>query len=496
MEYIKDLMVIKDKFGEDMMRFCRKSFSLILEKEGRLPELLQKHFACSKNLYNDIIDCGFEEQFKDYIYSLLENEYEKFETNKTPSEILKEKGYTLYECKTEEDIQKFKKYYHKREELCTFLGGKLKKRYVFFAVKDNYEQIKREDFPNPSRNDAYSTSVLSIQFDKGYYNYTSIISRYNYSVNNPDATFSANLDYISPGLQSSFEKEYNLNLSYPKNVKLYLPNYVTAEDGKMYKYNYEINDIYYCPNNTIIDHGKVITDYMEPERYIVFNYFILNLKEKKVALYDKTLKDSFIDGIINIKKIHIKKVKASNEKTLIIKPIIGEDIICVLDKFNNLISYKNNNIYETDKNFLQYDTTVNRITLDNVRTIGDNFMPINNKVEDIYFPNLLIVKDNFFYSNNHAKIFYLPRVVIIGNNCMYWNINSLEALFAEKVESIGDNLLYYNTSLKEINIEKASDLGENILKNNKCLETIVTPNLQNVSISYYDDGTSKVLSLK
>ena len=79
---------------------------------------------------------------------------------------------------------------------------------------------------------------------------------------------------------------------------------------------------------------------------------------------------------------------------------------------------------------------------------------------------------------------------------MYWNINSLEALFAEKVESIGDNLLYYNTSLKEINIEKASDLGENILKNNKCLETIVTPNLQNVSISYYDDGTSKVLSLK
>jgi hypothetical protein len=32
-------------------------------------------------------------------------------TNKIPEELLLEKGYILYCCKTEEDIQQFKKYY-------------------------------------------------------------------------------------------------------------------------------------------------------------------------------------------------------------------------------------------------------------------------------------------------------------------------------------------------------------------------------------------------
>lgn len=31
-----------------------------------------------------------------------------------------------------------------------------------------------------------------------------------------------------------------------------------ADDGKYYKYNYEINNIYYCPNNVIINNFKVI----------------------------------------------------------------------------------------------------------------------------------------------------------------------------------------------------------------------------------------------
>ena len=35
--------------------------------------------------------------------------------------------------------------------------------------------------------------------------------------------------------------------------KLYIPGYTVAEDGKYYKYNYEINNIYYCPDNIIID---------------------------------------------------------------------------------------------------------------------------------------------------------------------------------------------------------------------------------------------------
>ena len=65
-----DLKKIKDKYGEQMMHLCRNIFPTLLEKEGLLFELLESKFQFSKFLYNDIIDSGMVEQFKDYIYSL------------------------------------------------------------------------------------------------------------------------------------------------------------------------------------------------------------------------------------------------------------------------------------------------------------------------------------------------------------------------------------------------------------------------------------------
>ena len=37
-------------------------------------------------------------------------------SKKTPKELFEEEGYDFYECKTEEDIQKFKKYYNNEKE--------------------------------------------------------------------------------------------------------------------------------------------------------------------------------------------------------------------------------------------------------------------------------------------------------------------------------------------------------------------------------------------
>lgn len=41
-------------------------------------------------------------------------------------------------------------------------------------------------------------------------------------------------------------------------MALDLSGYTVAGDGKYYKYNREVNGIYYCPGNIIIDHGKII----------------------------------------------------------------------------------------------------------------------------------------------------------------------------------------------------------------------------------------------
>ena len=76
-------------------------------------------------------------------------------SDKTPSELLREAGYILYECKSEEDMTKFKKYYAPGEELCSFWLNRLESSFVFFAVKENVDDIKREDFKNPKRQDLY-----------------------------------------------------------------------------------------------------------------------------------------------------------------------------------------------------------------------------------------------------------------------------------------------------------------------------------------------------
>ena len=145
----EDLKIIKRKFGEDMAHFCRDYFPILLETKGLLPYLLLKKFEPSKFLYNDIVEANLEEKFKNFIYSLVdvENKKEQVEESiKSPKELLNDAGYDLYECKTEDDIQRFKKYYADGEELCTFKGGRLKSCYVFFAVKHDVDNIKREDF--------------------------------------------------------------------------------------------------------------------------------------------------------------------------------------------------------------------------------------------------------------------------------------------------------------------------------------------------------------
>ena len=279
-----DLKQIKNKYGEEMSHLCRELFPTILESDGLLFKLLSDHFDYYKGLYNDIVDNNLEYAFKNYIYSLIdvENNNETI-INKTPSELLDEAGYILYECKSEEEIQSFKKYYSSGEELCTFKDKRLNTNYVFFSIKKDVDNIKREDFLNPERQDKYGTSVISIQFTKGNVNTLSIKNRYNHTVNNPDATFSNNLENIIEGLTNAFEKEYNLNIDFNKE-KFEIPGYVKANDKKYYKYNYEINNKYYCPNNIIIDNFEVKR--YDKERYIILDYFILDMKERRIYLYD------------------------------------------------------------------------------------------------------------------------------------------------------------------------------------------------------------------
>lgn len=405
-----DLKIIKKKYGENMMKLCREFFPTLLEKEGLLSKIMLEKFEPSHDLYDDIIANDLDIEFKNYIYTISEkSEENKVETDiKTPEELLSEAGYDLYVCNSEEEIQAFKKYYKENEKLCTFRGNRLDRCHVFFAVKKNVDEIKREDFDNPKRQDLYGTSVISIQFTKDELHTLSIKNRYNHTVNNPDATFSNNLDNIIPGLTESFEKHYGMVQKH-KSDKFEIPNYVYV-DGKYYKYNYEIRNIYYCPNNIIIDNFEVKR--LEKEKYILLDYFVLDLQSKKIGLYDKTIEDSFIDGIQHIQTVEIENEEKG--KKIVIKNIDSKDIIIKLDKDNQIIGYINENIKEVGKHFLLHNNALQKIALPEVKKIRDCFLLHNNTLQEISLPQVEKIKKFFLNQNRTLQEISLPQAKEIG----------------------------------------------------------------------------------
>lgn len=456
-----DLKIIKKKYGENMMHLCRKLFPTFLEYPGFLSNIIQELFEPSRFLYEDIINNNLENDFRDYIYShLTTEEQEKVSTNKTPKQLLNECGYNLYECKTERDIQKFKKYYKSSEKLCTFKEKRLENYYVFFAVKKDVRKIKRKNFQKPNRQDAYGTSVISIQFSKGATNTLSIKNRYNDMVYNPDCTFSNNLDNIIPGLSKSFEREYNLNLGNRK-CDLKIPGYVKANDGKLYKYNYQINNTYYCPDNIIIDNKKVIRDYQEKEKYLILDYFILDLVNKEIKLYDQKIKDSFIDGIKDIEKITIIKSKETENKTIAII-CKNNKIIIEVDKTNKLIGYENQNLEEIGDYFLNNNQSLEYINLPKLRKIGNWFLMRNKSLTSICFPSLTSVGNYFLTYNEKIKTFIAPKLKKAGDSFLTSN-NSLIELILENLTEIGERALYYNTTIKIINMSNLERIGFSFL---------------------------------
>ncbi len=464
----QDLKLIKKKYGENMAKLCREFFSTLLEEDGLLPTLMLKTFEPNHSLYNDLIDQKLEDKFKNYIYSLVDVENNnEIKTTKTPKELLSEAGYDLYECKTEEEIQQFRKYYAKNEELCTFNGGRLDKCRVFFAVKKDVDEINRVNYENPQRQDEYGTSVISIQFTKDPSHTLSIKNRYNHRVNNPDSTFSNNLDNIIEGLTESFENEYGL-IQQHKNNNFEIENYVKASDGKYYKYNHEVNNIYYCPNNIIIDDFKVKR--YEKEKYILMAYFVLDLVNKKIKLYDEKIKDAFLDTIGDIKKIEIEKNK--KEKRLLIKINNGEDIKIVLNEDNKMIKLFNPNVEKVKDQFLFINTALQELTLPNLKEVGDDFLYYNNAIQKLDLPNLRIVENSFLSGAETLQVLNLPNLQIVGHE-----------------------FLCYNKFLQEINLPNLCEVGNYFLNNNKCINELNLPNLQKIG-SYFLGMNTSIEKLK
>ncbi len=467
-----DLKIIKKKYGEDMAQFCREEFSTILEQKGLLPKLLLDNFEVNRDLYQDIIKQDLEVEFKNYIFSFFNLEGEKrTKLEKTPKELLSDAGYYLYECHSEEEIQRFKKYYAKGEYICTFDGGRLDRNVVFFAVKKDVDQIRREDYKVPKRQDRYGTSLISIQFSRDEAHTLKITNRYNHRVNNPDATFSNNLDNIIEGLTESFAREYGL-IQKHVNSRLDLEDYVVGKDGKYYKYNFERGNVYFCPNNVVIDNLNVKK--YEKERYIVFDNFILNLVNKKITRADGEKDDAFVKTIGEIEKIETER--HNKEKIIKLKIKNQEDVIIVLNENNQMIKLVNNNVRVIGNNFLT-DNFLQDIILCNLEEVGNDFLLRNEMLRSIDFPKLRKVGDYFLKWNDDIEEINLPELEEVGYAFLECN-DSLQEIDFPKLRIVGSSFLGYNETLQEVNLPNLEEVGNDFLEENRSLEEIELPKLR------------------
>ena len=440
---IDDLKVIRKKYGEKMYHFCRESFPTLLEETKKLLKLLSDNFHESHSLFDDIVANGKESEFKNFIYSLVDVENNnELVMIKTPEELMSSAGYVLVECYNEGDIQAFRKYYAPGEELCTFNGGRLNRCRVFFAVKKNVSDIKREDFKNPTRQDEYGTSVISIQFTKDGTNTLSIKNRYNHTVNNPDATFSNNLDNIIPGLTESFERYKGIIQRY-KSQNFEIKGYVRANDGKYYKYNYEINNVYYCPDNIIIDNFNVKR--YDKSRYLIIDYFIIDLSNKSISLYGRYLSDSFCDVIKDINKIEIDNIDSGKKIT-----ILGDNnksLVIITNKDGKIISLKMDEIYVIGDYFLDWNKSLQKFTAENLIKVGNDFLRCNDTLQELYLPNLTEVGSDFLYYNTSLQKFTAENLTEVGCYFLGCN-NTLQELYLPNLTKVGDLFLDNNHKLR------------------------------------------------
>jgi len=487
MDLNKDLKYIKKKYGEKMMHYCRECFPTILNVPGKLVEILNTHFYCVKDsLYNDIKENHKESEFNDFVYSNagLKNEYDIRDVSKTPKELLDDAGYDLFECKTVEEVNSFKKYFILGEQLCTFLdpASRLENKYVFFAVKKNILDIKREDFLIPDRQDEYGTSVISIQFTRDKNNHLSIKNRYNEVVNNPDSTFDNNLDNIIPGLTMSFYKAYGIREIYDENSEFQMEHYISI-GGEYYKYNYKLNDIYYCTNNIIALNGKVIK--YDPEKYIIMDYFIIDLVNKKVDVFDNKLRDSFSEVIGKIKNIEIvrgekdKKVYITNEEDNIFELTLSFD--------NKLIGIKNNMIDKLPNRFLISGEYLKNMEFSNVREIGNDVLYANTDLEHFNLSKAEVIGNYFLANNIKLTNIDLNKTIMIGDDFLKRNI-IVESINFDSLQRVGNSFMFSNKGLSSIVIPNLSYTGKCFFKSNDKVLFASFPSLQETGDFFMNDA--------
>ncbi|MGN0929809.1 MAG: leucine-rich repeat protein [Alphaproteobacteria bacterium] len=451
-----------------------------------------EHFAKSiRNYNNGIFDipnivnivkyAGREaEPIMNYLISLMNIEIKEVEYE-DPFVLLKKAGYNAYYADTLEKQNAIQKYFKNGEELCTFRDyTRFEYYYIINAVKENVDEIKRENFTVPKREDEYGTSVISIQILKNG-GFISIKNRYNHTVKNPDNTFNSNPDNIIDGLSYSLKKYFDVDFASTKTSLS--DNYIVIGE-KIIKYDYEtygyyIGDGFYVKNDRIVEVNK--------NTEVMIDHHILNIKDKTITPIMNDIDNYIYEAKVfqtELKKKKLQIIK-NNDKT---KSILldGKEFVNLKD--SHIIRLTLERASELPKYFLNHSRDLQYLVCPKVISIADNVLSLNKSLNYCYFPELKYIGRNFLRSNVDLEFLDLPKVEDINTSFLEDN-QKLELINLPVVKKINHNFLDLNLELKELNIPKIEYIGDCFLKNNNKITVLNLPKVRNIGSDFLFSNT-------
>ena len=262
-----------------------------------------------------------------------------------------------------------------------------------------------------------------------------------------------------------------------------------VNDGKYYKYNYEINNIYYCPDNVIIDNFEVKK--FNSDSFLIIDYFVLDLEKKKMYLYDKSISDDFEEKVKEISDIDVYKHEDS--KNVLIRLDSGEYMALLLDKFNNLKGLESNIDSVLGNDFLGYDETIESLILPNIEAVGDEFLYYNTNLKYYDFRNLRFAGKKFLYNNLEIKDVFLPSLENADDEFMYFS-KFIEKVYMPKLKETGKYFMYSAEQIEKFDLDLLERTSDYFLYNSNLQKEAYFPNLAEMGNYFmYSDDNVEIL---
>ena len=331
-----------------------------------------------------------------YLISLKGIEVIKQSKHHAPLELLARAGYTAYVADTLEKQNAISRYFAPNEQLCTFKDkDRFQRYYIINAVRHDADKLNRNDFLHPEREDAYGTSVISIQVLKEG-GFISIKNRYNHTVESCDNTFNSNPDNIIMGLSDAIQNYFNVNFV---TSHCDLPRGFRLVGDQICKYTQEINNVYIGENFYVSD-GE-IHDINGQNKIMLGGGLIFDIPSKTVFNVARPLYNwECIDNIFRGKALQQTKDRKTGVRTLTANGVPVMRIVGGQMTYINLADAPS--VLLTDMNKLcgELDlSNAHTVDLENINTENITRIKFNPMVRSVQIRQTALPRDSYDFGN-------------------------------------------------------------------------------------------------